>query len=530
MGVKQALFLTNQAWTHREEVSTIGFALNGTQLLRNEKLAGYFANCDNFNDFEHRFASLDGQFSVIVYGNDKLFAACSHNWTYPLFYRTDCTPVVISDTPAQLEGFGPLSMQSLSNHHFLLFGVTPLHHTLHPEIAQIRPGEALSFRPTTARSTRALAQLFEGGTSEPIAETPEELHQILLNNFEKYYELLRGKQILLPLTRGYDSRILACLLKESGHPNVLCTSWGRVGNEEQKVAAEVAQKLGYKYHFEATRHEDLSNLRENKRWLAYTEIAAHRSSMPFFYDYFGLQKLSEKGLIGTDTVALPGHPGDYLKGSHLHREMNNFSTNDFIEHIIRFFTTSVPASSQERKELFDFIRMHYFKTTSTLEAFMKWDYEERQCKFIGNSTHSFSFHGIEVVQPLFNKNILCYFHRLSPESRFEEKLYREFAEKLLFKKMHVDFNLPPLSKPQRLPAWKEQALRWLPHRIKQWYYPTEDPIFYKEITDELRRSFKDYKFVHPLKPHYYNGYISQWYLQHVAQQLKHSMQYKKKND
>ena len=51
-----------------------------------------------------------------------------------------------------------------------------------------------------------------------------------------------------------------------------------------------------------------------------------------------------------------------------------------------------------------------------------------------------------------------------------------------------------------------------PHFIKKFYYPLKDDIYYREVTQQLRFSDKEFHFKHPLRPNAYNSYITQWYL------------------
>jgi hypothetical protein len=67
--------------------------------------------------------------------------------------------------------------------------------------------------------------------------------------------------------------------------------------------------------------------------------------------------------------------------------------------------------------------------------------------------------------------------------------------------------------------WKYFLLKFLPNFIKEWYYPLNDDASYREITAELMRSDLSIQYKKPLKSHYYNCYLTQWYRYRVEKQL-----------
>ncbi|MCY4318277.1 MAG: asparagine synthase-related protein, partial [Alphaproteobacteria bacterium] len=59
----------------------------------------------------------------------------------------------------------------------------------------------------------------------------------------------KGRPIAIPLSAGFDSRLIASGLKHLGHDDVLCFSYGLAGNREATAAREIAEVLGYRWTF-----------------------------------------------------------------------------------------------------------------------------------------------------------------------------------------------------------------------------------------------------------------------------------------
>ncbi len=329
---------------------------------------------------------------------------------------------------------------------------------------------------------------------------------------------------MLPLTRGYDSRLLACLLKESGLTRVTCATWGRPSNSEVATAREVAGKLGFPHHFIPYSLETIHRYAGDKTFHQYVPYAGHWSSMPFMQDYFAVRHLLEKNIIGQDTVVIPGHPGDFIRGSHLYPALPYEGVNGMAGAIISIFGNSYPAGKSERHILQKVISERFRDeemTHSSLQKFDQWDYEERQCKLIGNSSLVYDFFGLRHLEPLFDRTVMERFLQLPFEQRLGSSLYNETLVSQFFKPHGCDMDLKSTQTPSPHHArLKEAITAWAPRFLKKLWYPLNDDVFYREITRELMHYGPAKRYKHPRKPHYYNCYLSQWYLGQVQQELK----------
>ena len=63
-----------------------------------------------------------------------------------------------------------------------------------------------------------------------------ELKTITLNIFKKTLNEIGDRQIIIPLSAGNDSRLIASILKYLGAKNVKLYSYGTKGNFEAKIA------------------------------------------------------------------------------------------------------------------------------------------------------------------------------------------------------------------------------------------------------------------------------------------------------
>lgn len=504
-------------WSNGENVFTTGFAwLKETFYCDQDFAALVVNNSTDFEQFKKLASELNGQFSIVVEKENEIWATCSINWTYPLFYKNADNNLAISDQPENLliKEEKP-QIDTFAASYFLQFGVTPFEKTLNKSISQIRPGELVVLQKNSDKvKSYFFTEKIQDSTE---TKTATEVAKHFTTVFEPYYEQIKDRQVLLPLTRGYDSRLLACLLSEFGHKNVLSATWGRANNIEKLTAEKVAKQLGFRYEFVEYNEALIKDFHKDPTFIDYVQFAAHWSSMPYLQDYFAIKHLVENKIIEKDAVALPGHPGDYLRGSHFNDSLTNLKPSEFGKTITAAFGTSYPLKKQFKTELRNYLDMKLQKeqNLSPTEAYEVWDLQERQCKFISNSNLAYTFFGVDVLMPLFDKQNLHFFAGIDAHNKNRERLYNETLEDYFFKKNEVDFDLKQISDQEnsKLQGLKNWLKKVVPHRLKTAYYPMNDSIFYREITNQLQ---KNTKMQHPIKPHSFNAYIVQWYLHFLA--------------
>ena len=525
MDLSRKVILKKFNWTKDQTAFVAGFIwLNGRHLSEKEFAEYISCKSTSFEDFSNTIQPLNGQFSIIVEKNEEIWLATSHTWSYPLFYKNTNEGIFISDEPTELLFDEKVTkLDSFSEIYFLNFGVTPLSKTLIKDIFQVQPGEIIRFKIQSLEITSFLpfsdkSDLRKDNVSE------NELHDFLCSTFEKYFNTIKNKQVLLPLTRGYDSRLLACLLKEFGHNNVICATWGRFGSSEIQTAKRVAGQLGYKHFFVDYSKVIKNDFTNSTAFKSYIDFAGHFSSMPFLYEYFGVKELIEKKIIDKKTVALPGHPGDFIRGNHIGWDVVKGDRDYLASKIISKFGTSFPVKLNERQTLNNYIITEFLndKVDSLRLGYELWDFKERQCKFIGNSSQIFAFFGMQSMMPLFDLDVLKFFNRVPDKQKIEQNIYYSTLENRFFKKLKVDFDLKPTELHQSYNSLKEGLLKFVPHAIKKLYYPLNDDIYYREITKELQTGNKNFRVKHPVRPNAYNSYIIQWYLFSLQQSFRKS--------
>lgn len=525
MVVSPDIKLTRHVWHVSGQVSTTGFGLRDGKLLQASELAEAIAaeiiKSGKFVDF---CRSLNGHFSVIVCSVGTTWMYAGNSWSFPLFYCSSGQSIVISDAPETLvQEMKGAAISREAAQYFLMFGVTPGPSTLIEKIKVIRPGESVTFDHSTGSIS---TQTYSFPDCSPEEVTATQLTNLLRDRFSVWSQIFRNRKVLLPLTGGWDSRLMACLLRESGHREVICATWGRPGNADGAAAAGIARKLGYRHLFIPYSTVITGDFPQERQFQDYAAYAGHLTSMPFLQDFFAVRELIKQKVIDKETWALPGHPGDFIRGAHHFDGLYTADPETVSRQLTMRFGTGLTFPSRVRKIIQNRIREELFDKTGTgSQNFDRWDYEERQSKLIGNSSAVYSFFGLQYAMPLFDKDVMNRMLSLPHTQRLQGRLYYETLNSGFFRKYGMESGPVQFTNENRIrQVMKNMFITLTPRWLKMWYYPVEDPIFYREITEKLREFHPEINFRHPLKPHLYNAYLTQWYAGWVQGRLKKKSQ------
>ncbi len=178
--------------------------------------------------------------------------------------------------------------------------------TLHARIKVSVAGQQVTWSPESGPRLRSVPRLKAPGvTVDPDpARLMDRIHADLTRSFLN--GIADPSHVVLPLTGGFDSRLLACVAKDAD-VEVEAVTLGKPRHMEVRAAAGVARTLGLRH-----RVVDAPNVLEHRipAWLEATEgqVSAGTS---FFAGLCGLG-------FPTGTTVQSGYPGDLLHGGLLH--------------------------------------------------------------------------------------------------------------------------------------------------------------------------------------------------------------------
>jgi len=418
-------------WCQANGIYVKGFLFNDqNHLLNEENLISYFSNINSILDFKNKLHSANGQFSVIINKGNEVYFSVDRTRTFPLFYSISDEKFIISDS-ALISSDGNHELDDNSIQEFLATGYVLRENTLLGNVKQLIGGELLHYKNQVMTDS-----FFDYKTTKKLSTVKsvleKELKIVLDNLGDRLIKVLNGRTAVIPLSGGYDSRLIVALLKKNNYKNIICFTYGVPSSHEVKTSRKVAQQLKLPWHFIHYNKKTINGFLETEEFNEYYPYATNYVSSFYTQDYFAVQYLKQNKLIPIDSVFIPGHSGDLLAGGSIPKDLmeENLIPYIFKKHF-NLNNKNALKHSDKIKELFIGGR--------PFEEFDNWNFKERQGKFIINSNRVFEFFNYEHLIPLWDKELVLFFQNLDLSFKLNQNLYNSVLFKFYFQPFKIDF-------------------------------------------------------------------------------------------
>lgn len=502
--------LLDARWFIGDGVSVAGYLHSSDGcFLEGRALADFFAELGGEADFAARLKAANGCFACVVEGGRYLFAAVDKIRSIPLFYDragmvSDSADALDVLTPQMLEGSDAFS-------EYLMTGFVSGSDTLNPNVWQIPAGHYLVLdKVSGSLSLHAYYRyLHEKEDGRDSAELIKDMHEMHIGLVERLIISLKGRQAVIPLSGGYDSRLLAYLLRDAGYSNLLAFSYGAKGNPEARISQKVASYLNIPWLFVEYTHQSWYQAYSSEERKAHYRYAFNSVSSPHIQDWQAIKSLKERGLLDEDAVIIPGHSADFLQNGHLppvYARGGNFSKEELIAQIIakhyRLWQNAdgVEIAGFEKRITKSIAIPDEMSALQSAALFEYFDMQERQAKFIVNSLRVYEDLGYAWRLPFWDDAMLSYWLDIPLQYRVGRRLWESYAREYLPLKIPVfrDYNIPTRAKNKLLriafgEIWDVRYGRFAPFESVRQYAN-------QRVESYLRKGLRYPAFVSPSQP------------------------------
>lgn len=389
---------------------------------------------------------LNGFFAFVREESTRVIAVVDRIRSIPLFYgRADSRVFLSDDAEWMRRKVGDTAMDPVAREEFQLTGYVTGAETLFPSVRQLQAGEVLVVdtagvvpRVTTHRYYRFLHSEPAQFDSEALRSNLEVLLASIIRRLIDYAD---GRQIVVPLSGGYDSRLIATLLKRSGYTNVIAFTYGTPGNQESRTSRTVADALGLQWRF-----VEYSNRRWREAWKTderwdYQKWASGWASIPLVQDWLAVRVLKQQAIIADDCVFVPGHTGDFISGGHIPNTATpggQARLASLTEAIVNKHYRLAPIHHISRRPLSFWWERVLDRAESgpitrgedLANFFEKWEWQERQAKFICNAVRVYEFSGYDWWLPLWDREFVEFWEQIPLPLRRGRKWFMGYIDNL----------------------------------------------------------------------------------------------------
>lgn len=392
-------------------------------------------------------AEITGHWSAILETNSGVVAAQDVLRSWPIFVvecgadRTLLTEDIEAATRARSVAVGsdavPLDASSVDE--FLNLGYVTGEDTLFEGITQVQSFEA-RFLPVAGSPSSYIHPLprhdVPGVADDEAADAlfSQGLEAVL----DRMFSALGEHQIVLPLSGGLDSRLLAVALKDRGYENVVAFTYGVAETAEVRISREVAEAVGYRWEFIQFTPEEIREAWATPEAGDFIRESYAGSALPHVQDWYALRELKRRRLIEDDAIFLPGHT---VVGAMHNEEVMDYpdlvSRDEITELILEHHSSIRPGAHAllnndrfiEKLDRF-FDQVEYNGTRGDrLMALEYWNLLERQTKYINNSVRAYEHFGYRWALPMYDKECFGAWFRLSDDYTLDREWYRRFVNR-----------------------------------------------------------------------------------------------------
>lgn len=482
------------------------------------------------NFLMENLTELNGEFVCIYKGASKAIAIADRKRSIPLFYYQEGEVWKISDKLSHSDS--PLNRTAVKE--FITTGFTANEKTLYQNVFQVEAGSYVQFESDSQPVIKEYYQYYHQPVESDLEQLSKELEEVMLQSFQDLAVRLKNKVPMLPLSGGYDSRIVALLLKEMGIENISSFTYGKTGNRESHVSKQIAQKLGLQWDFIEYNKSDWYKWYSSPQWQEYVDFSVNGTAMAHLQDWPAVTKVVE----GKDEpyVFIPGHSGDFLAGSHLAYEITvdrTFKQDEVIQFILakhHKLWEMDKGFERSGKDLIEEIRrsikdLNFQTNEQASAAFEYWDWKERQAKFIINSVRVYEFYGYGWEIPLWDDRMMEFFKKVPVEYRFKQYLYDYTLHR-----MYPSYFPEPVKvsgkesslKEKYGPFYKTAKKLYNKKRIYQQYH--KDPMqwygIYKNYYSYLRELSFKFDHINYKNPYNINSFLAKDYIRNLKGEIK----------
>lgn len=398
------------------------------------------AAVENIEAWAEKLKDLAGFFSLVKHEGNTLCAAVDHIRSRPLFYAVNDQGFYLSDSAEWVrQQVNDTVMDDFAKAEFQLTGYVTGRDTLYKHVKQLQAGECLVYADHTLAVERYYS--FEHSEPEQYNEKAllEELDTVAKASIQRLIHYANGRQVVIPLSGGYDSRLIAALLKEANYDNILTFTYGAKGNKEAAYSKIVADNLGLEWRFVEYTEALWQAAWQTDERKRYQLEGSNWTSLAHMQDWLAVKIMKEQGVVENNAVFAPGHSGDMVAGSHIpnfiHKDLTaKYTKDDLVEHLFnKHYCLTQHKNVQPSVSMFKekVEKSLVLQATYSAQEFAneceKHNWQNRQSKFIFNSVRVYEFFDYDWWIPLWDKEFVGFFEDLPLPLRNHE-WYIEYVQ------------------------------------------------------------------------------------------------------
>lgn len=413
-------------WNEKDNIYTIGYVIYKDKVYNDVNLVDLVISLkDNIFNAINEF---NGYFAIVIKNDKETILISDIIRSFPLFYNNKGD--VTDDIELMKNDINELSIEELIHSRWV-----SMDETIYKDVYQIENAQIVIIKDNKITKNRYYTYAYHNDEKYSF----EELDNVFKKMTDKMVKYLDGRTAVVPLSGGQDSRLLAYYLKKSGYKKIIAYTYGNKNGEEVEVSKKVAEYLDIPWHFiEYTKKNCRKKYYNKKLFKEILEYCGRGYAVPIIQEWIAIYELFNTKVIDDNCVVLPGFSLDFLAGSHLLFD-EYIKDSKIPKEVIREkiytnnYTLTKLDNSIFNKKLEQKFQINFsdgdIESEKAAELYERFDFEERQVKFITNAVRIYDYYGLQWYLPFWDKEVIKFWNKVSIKDRFERKYFLEFVNK-----------------------------------------------------------------------------------------------------
>ena len=388
--------------------------------------------------------NLGDHFGIIILSQDWSFAAVDYSRGYPIYWSIKGDTLKLS-TQANI-----ISEKKINQDQLLAFrmsGYTTHDNTLWKDVKSLQAGSYLFYKNTKKFHCKKyftfLPEEFKKlSRLKYITKLTQQIEKIIKKSIKE----VNGKTIIIPLSAGLDSRLIASGLKHFNYKNVKCFSYGLKKNYEAKMSKKISEKLGYEWAFVEINHTKARKFYKSKKYINYLKSSNDGCATSTIQGLLAIDELIKRGYIKKSDILINGNSGDFISGGHIphkisknildRKNLENFLDKILNDHIEKHYSlwdnlTTDYNKGLIKKELYNQLKSEIKKNKIPFYSLIEFlEFENRQTKYVVNCQRIYDYYNLNWLLPLWDKAFIKFWEKVPLKHKLNQRLYKETLKRL----------------------------------------------------------------------------------------------------
>ena len=408
-------------WKKFQEDYVKGFAFIGNELLTEVDILNELINAIQNNKISEKLLKMNGNFSAVICFNNRIYLFTDKLKTYPLLYLKINSEWIITDQSRVIMNFMPkyhIDEEVLKT--YLTLGYLHQNQTFFSDCKIVSAGTWVLLK------DKSITHEYHNFIHKKVLLNDEDIVRGAVSSLENAIKRIvisiGERPIWIPLSGGYDSRLLACVCKKMNIKNVSCFTYGLPDSHEVKTSKQVAKSLGFPWFYVEYTEEKFLSIANSPMDEDYIYWAMNLNTTSHYQDFIAVKELKDKGIIKARAVIVPGHSGDVYHQRHSGEiaPFNLLNRNESVAELLfkKYFQWNFIKRKYKKVVLDDLgviLNTTIVKKDKMLavDLVTNWNIKNRQANFIINSARVYEYFDVDWRIPLWDDELSEFWFSLS---------------------------------------------------------------------------------------------------------------------